>query len=188
MDRRQFLSLTLATPLFSGCVANSPPEETILGKPIPPSRDTLETTQRPPAEEPPNATQETVSPQLYPTRPSTYDDESVNKFVAPHERAYRCNSLLDRYGSKLVSFDTMWDWTSTLATNGDVGVGRCQYTYSETVDDEDGTVIGDSPTIVVTYYVDDSMIVRAEDSGTVERRDELTPDPWETGVILEPSE
>lgn len=147
----------------------------------------LPTEARPPAEKPPDAAQDTVSPRDYPAKPTEYTDQSIQTFVESHERAYRRNGLLARWGSAVVSQGFEFDWTVTLNTNEGAGIGRCQYRYNWTTKEGDDYTVGDSATIVVTYYVDDSMIVRAEDTGRVERRHELAPDPWESGVILEPA-
>lgn len=195
MDRRRFLSLVALSPMVAGCSVLAPStstptttEDTILGKPSPPPVGELRTDTRPPAEEPTGVTSETVPPMEYPTKPTVYDEGSVKAFVESHERAYRRNALLDRWGNALVSHDYSWDWTVSLATDGDAGVGRCQYRYS-TREQRDGTdVLGDSPTYVVTYFVSDSTIVRAEDTGRVERRGALAPDLWETGVVLKPAD
>jgi hypothetical protein len=96
--------------------------------------------------------------------------------------------LLGRWGSRLIAQACHFDWTVTLETDGRAGLGRCQYTYNETYESSDGLVTGDSPTTVVTYYVDESLIARAEKTGAANERDALDPDPWESGVVLEPSE
>lgn len=195
MRRRRFLSLVAAAPLGSGCStisssggAKSPTEDSILATRDPPSREELPTNRRPPAEDPPDATEDTVSPRSYPTRPTEYTDQSVRTFVRSYELAYRRNDLLERRGNTLVSQSSSFDWTVTLDVDGDAGIGRCKYRYSETTRENGDTIVGDSATNAVTYYVDDSMIVRARDTGSVDQRGELHPDPWESGIVLEPSE
>lgn len=175
------------TPTGTPTQTNTPTPDYLLGKSGPPSREDLESARRPPVEDPPESTEDTVSPREYPSTPSSFGADAVEQFVESHERAYRCNALLEQFGADLVSFEPDWDWTVALDSDGDAGVGRCSYRYSDRVDQGDGSeAIGDSPTFVVTYYVDDSLIVRAEDTGRVKSRNELSPDPWETGVILEP--
>lgn len=68
--------------------------------------------------------------------------------------------------------------------SGRLGSGttvRLRYTYWETLEREDGTVHGDSPTIVVSYYVDDSVVLRAAAMG----HDADAPDPLAAGGLLE---
>lgn len=153
-----------------------------------PSSDDLPTTVRPPAAEPPNPTEDTVSPIPYPEKPTSYTAETVAEFVERYERAYRRNGLLDDHGRSLIGQMSAFHWTHTLAVDDHAGVGRGQYAYSESVERTDGVVVGDSPILVVTYYVDSSVVVRAQSTGRQEHRDVLAPDPWETGVVLEPSE
>ncbi|KAB1185161.1 MULTISPECIES: hypothetical protein [Haloferax] len=52
---------------------------------------------------------------------------------------------------------------------------RLQYTNSETVELSSGLAIGDSPRTFVTYYVDDPVVIRAEDECA--RSDTGTLDP-----------
>ncbi|WP_459881877.1 hypothetical protein [Halorubrum gandharaense] len=186
MNRRQYVSLVTTTPILAGCLSTFSSGEEIRGESAPPSRDDLEIAPRPTAEEPSSATNETVSPKQYPNKPTSYDPDSIEKFVETHERAYRRNDLLNRFGGDLVSHSSHWDWTVTLETTESAGVGRCQYKYSETQREHGEEIIGDSPNIVVTYYVDDSMVVRAEDTGEASNRDELQPNPWESGAVLTP--
>ena len=188
MQRRRYLWLLTTTPILAGCLSDFSSGEEIRGEPVPPSGDDLETAPRPFAEEPSNVTDETVSPKEYPDKPTSYNDGAVVEFVEAHERAYRRNTLLNRFGGNLVSHRSYWDWTESLETTENAGVGRCQYNYSETQRENGEEIIGDSPNIVVTYYVDDSMIVRAEDMGSASNRNEMYPNPWETGVVLNPPE
>lgn len=217
MHRRRVLALIAASPFLAGC-NSAPSSETPDGSSGPsgesPERTTtraesstpttvsdsllrerarptpadLPTVVRPPAAEPPNPTEDTVSPLPYPDKPASYTAETVAEFVQSYERAYRRNGLLDEYGRSLIGQTSAFDWTHTLAVADDAGVGRSQYRYSETVERTNGIVIGDSPTHVVAYYVDDAVVVRAERTGRQENRDVLAPDPWETGVALEPAE
>jgi hypothetical protein len=182
------LSTVAAAPFLAGCSTISSSGDSVLEKREPPSRDELSTESRPPAEEPADATDETVSPRAYPTKPPSYGDDATRQFVESYERAYRRNDLLGRRGSALVTQGFSFDWSETIAADEEAGVGRCQYRYDETTEDGDGVIVGDSPTTVVTYYVDDSMLVRTEATGEADERDELDPDPWRTGVILEPAE
>lgn len=161
--------------------------DTLLERRGPPAQSTLPTSYRPASDEPTDATEETVAPIPYPDKPSSYNPETLEDFIESYERAYRRNDLLRAHGGKLISQGFDFDWTRTLAISDGVGVGRTQYRFNEAVKENDGIVIGDSATHVVTYYVDESVVVRAETTGRREHRDVLVPDPWESGVILRSS-
>jgi hypothetical protein len=154
----------------------------------PPSPEQLPTAARPPATEPPNATEDTNEPLSYPDNPASYTAEAVGEFVEAYERAYRRNDLLDEYGSALAGQGLYPNGVETLAVTEGAGVGRIQYTYSATVKQADGYVIDDSVVYLVTYYVDESVVVRAATTDQREHRDVLVPDPWESGVILKSHE
>lgn len=189
MHRRRVLALVATAPLLAGCnSASTTGEDSLLGERERPSPSDLQTATRPPATEPPDPMEDTVSPLSYPDRPTSYTTESVAAFVEEYERAYRRNGLLADHGRSLIAQMSAFHWTHTLAADDDAGVGRAQYAYSESVEQADGVVVGDSPILAVTYYVDDSVVVRAQDTGERENRDVLEPDPWETGVVLEPTE
>lgn len=198
MHRRRVLSLVSATavPGVAGCTTGTDSDDTdegLLADRGSPPVDKLLSETRPSAERPRDANEETVDPIWYPGKPASYSSRSVRSFVETFERAYRRNEVLGKYGGGLVAHRFDFDWTAALDASETAGVGRCQYSYttaerSDSADDDASRIVGDSPTYVVTYYVDDSVVVRAEDSGKVDRRDELTPDPWESGVVLEDAE
>lgn len=196
MRRRHALSLVAVAPLFSGCSAvssfgsgSSRSEGSVLAERRAPSREELPTRPRPPAEEPPGATGDTASPRAYPERPREYTEGSVSTFVQSYERAYRRNDVLADHGRDLEVQDSVFDWAVTLDATGTAGVGKCQYRSSYRAE-RTTPVYSDSPTTVATYYVDDATVVRASDTAAdqLDRRDDLSPDPWESGVVLEPSE
>lgn len=194
MRRRRMLSLAVAATAstVAGCSTSQSSESNgVLDSREPPAHDDLLSKPRPPAEEPIDATEDTVPALHYPTKPTSYTSQSVRSYVENHERAYRRNEVLGKYGAGLVAHRFDVDWTVALDTSEKAGVGRCQYSYTTTErSDSDGAapVVGDSPTYVVTYYVDDSEVVRAEGTGPTESRGELAPDPWESGVVLEPAD
>lgn len=217
MHRRRVLALVATAPLLAGCnsapspetpdsssePSEDPPEQTttraesstpttvsdsLLRERDRPTPADLSTIVRPPATEPPDPMEDTVPPLSYPDKLTSYTAETVAEFAESYERAYRRNSLLDEYGRSLIDQGSYFDWTRTLAVSDDAGVGRSQYRFSDTIEYADRIDTGDSPTLVVTYYVDDSIVVRAETTGRQEHRDVLAPDPWVTGVVLESAE
>lgn len=195
MYRRRVLAVLAPALLLAGCNSESADgptgestttngERTVLDEREPPSPERLPSAVRPAAEEPPNASDDTVAPIGYPERPESYTDESVGAFVESYERAYRRNGLLAEYGGSLIDQGTAVDWVRTLDATTTAGVGQLQYRYSATIDEGEEIVVSDSPTVVATYYVDDSVVARAEATGRRERRDVLDPDPWEAGEVL----
>lgn len=154
----------------------------------PPSSDNLPTVDRLPATEPPNATDDTIQPLSYPDKPAAYTAESVAEFVEAYERAYRRNSLLNDHGSVLIAQGLYSNGAETLAVTEGAGIGRIQYTYSASIEETDRVIVEDSVSYLVTYYVDESVVVRAATTDQREHRDVLVPDPWGSGVILEPTE
>jgi hypothetical protein len=136
--------------------------------------------------------EDAIAPAAYPDRPgSLSDDERAVQYVEAYETAYRRNSLVAQYWNQLVRFSVSVDerWTYDVPT--DAAVVRLQYRYSEEVETPNGIVIGDSPSIFVSYYVDESVVVRAERRGRREDESEsgsepaLDPDPWREGEPLE---
>lgn len=188
MRRRRLLGVVASLPFVAGCSRILQSDTGVLADREVPEQDQLLERTRPPAERPDAASEETVESLQYPAQPPTYNNETVQTFVETHERAYRRNELLDKYGGNLVSHRFDFSWTVTIDTSGQAGVGRCQYTFTTRIEDGDDYIVGDSATNVVTYYIDDDMIVRAQDTGETDQRHTLAPDPWKTGVVLDPGE
>lgn len=129
---------------------------------------------------------EPVGPKPYPDPPeSVPDDESAVEYVTAYEEAYRRNALVERHGSNLVGHGNSVERTWTHDSPDDAAVVRLRYVYYEDVEDSGGTSHGDSPTTYVSYYVDDSMVVRAETEGQLDDEGALEPDPWSSGAVLE---
>lgn len=188
MQRRRLLGAVASFPFVAGCSQVLSSGNGVLADRDVPERDQLLERSRPPAERPADAGEETVESLQYPAKPTTYNDETVKTFVETHERAYRRNNLLDKYGGDLVYHNVDFSWTVTIDTSGHAGVGRCQYTFTTRIQDGDDYIVGDSATNLVTYYVDEEMIVRARDTGATDHRQGLAPDPWKTGVVLDDGE
>lgn len=194
MKRRGFMCIFAINFIGSDCInqlqdagnrSQTPASvEDILEMRDRPSEEMLNSVDLPPAEPPKNKTSDTVSPINYPAPLRKFTEDDVESNVDSFERAYRRNLLLREHGRFLIeqSFDV--DWVQALVVGEDAAIGRIQYRYSESIDQGGEVVIGDSPTIVASYYLDESLVVRAEDKGRREQRDELDPDPWETGEIL----
>ncbi|WP_232686933.1 hypothetical protein [Halobacterium zhouii] len=186
MHRRRVLALAASSVLLAGCSGS----QSVLQRRDPPSTGELLTAERPPAEPPRNATDETAPPLDYPAKPASYTEQSAASFVEQYERAYRRNTLLERRGGELVSHDSDFAFTTPLAVSSEACVVRTQYRYT-TIEKEAGSeqrTAGHSPWMLVTCYVDDSLVVRAERDGDRDEKNVLRPDPWKTGTILEPAE
>lgn len=155
----------------------------------PPAYDCEETDR--PEPDPPDD-EDAIGPATYPDRPeSLTDDERMVQYVEAYEAAYRRNSLVAKYWNSLVRFNLSVSETWTYDGPDDAAVVRLQYQYSDEVETRDGVMVGDSPTIFVSYYVDASVVIRAERTGLREDESELRPDdaldpdPWKLGEPLE---
>ncbi|USZ67803.1 hypothetical protein NGM10_13840 [Halorussus salilacus] len=142
---------------------------------------------RPDPDPPDEDAEDAVEPTAYPTRPdSLADEDEVAEYVEAYERAYRRNALVEEWGDDLTRQTTSVRDVRTDDAPEGAAVVRVRYTYSETVEQPEGTEMhGDSPTVFASYYVDESVVVRAEDTGPRDDEDALDPDPWETGEPVE---
>lgn len=213
MHRRRFLALTgVSLPAsLGGCLGNeraevdtdSPPTggtatettetngtDVPLGTRTDPPEYNCEAADRPEPDAPDD--EDAIAPAEYPIRPASLtDDERAVRYVEAYEEAYRRNSLVEQYRNRLVRFGMSVGETWTYDGPNDAAVVRLQYRYSEEVETANGIVVGDSPTIFVSYYVDESVVVRAKRTGLREGESELDPDPaldpdpWKEGEPLE---
>ncbi|QLG60648.1 hypothetical protein [Halorarum salinum] len=151
----------------------------------PPDYD-CETADRPEPDAPDTSAEEAVEPTSYPDPLDSFDDDdSTVEYVEAYERAYRRNTLVAEWGARLTQFFVGIEGTKSFSSPGNAALVRIQYHYSETVERSGGTVIGDSPTIFVTYYLDQSVLIRAESSDRPEDLAALDPDPWLAGDPVE---
>ena len=191
MHRREALSLIAVSPLLAGCSGSEwigGSAGSVLRKRERPSETELQTAHRPPAQQPPKATTETVSPLPYPEKPTSYTEKTATTFITQYERGYRRNRLLKEDGKQLVAQGFSFDFTTIVDCNDSACVGRTQYQFTATRETADSLIVEDSGTILVAYYVSDSMVVRAEADRASTQTGVLSPDPWETGMILIPAE
>jgi hypothetical protein len=191
MYRRQALTLVTVTPLVTGCSGLDwmrASDASILRKRKHPSPAELPTAQRPRAQQPPDATAETVAPLPYPEKPASYTEKTATSFIKQYERAYRRNRLLKEDGGQLVAQGFTFDFTMIVDCSDSACVGRTQYQFTATRENGDSLIVEDSEMILVAYYVSDSMVVRAEADRPHTQTGVLFPDPWKTGTILIPAE
>lgn len=131
--------------------------------------------------------EEAVQPVEYPEQPdSLADEEEVFEYVEAYEEAYLQNELVEEYGDGLVEHSLMMEDSRRFEAPDDVWIIRVQYTHGETIEEEtEGLIYADSATISVTYYVDESVVIRAETDEYLEDEDEFKPNPWERGTLVE---
>lgn len=123
----------------------------------------------------------------YPQRPeSLSNDTAVIEYAKRYERAYRWNKEHEQYGDEFIGVGLSVNDVWTHDAPGGAAVVRLRYWYWAGYEQSDGsTPHYDSPTIYVSYYVDDSVVIRAVDEGYQEDDDELDPDPWRSGTPVE---
>ncbi|MFC5367101.1 hypothetical protein [Salinirubrum litoreum] len=126
----------------------------------------------------------------YPERPDSVADESaVETYLTEYERAYRRNSLAEGYGEELTTAGVPLGSTRVFDSREGSAVVRVryQYYYEYSDDDPDTTAVihADSATTYATYYLDDRVLVRAEETGRLADESVLRPDPWSSGTVVE---
>lgn len=123
----------------------------------------------------------------YPQRPASLsNDTAVIEYVTQYERAYRWNTEHDRYGDAFVDVGLRVNEEWTHEAPEGAAVVRLEYTYWSSYEEADGsTPHYDSPTIYVSYYVDETVVIRAVDEGHQEADTDLDPDPWVSGTPVE---
>lgn len=153
----------MGTPIYDCDEARRPPE---------PSSD----------DDPPGGIERFV----YPDRPeSITDDSAVLSYVEDYERAYRLNDIYRKYRDRLgnAALDIR-DVRPFEAPEG-AAIVRLEYLYSHRVERSRGTEYYDSPTVYVSYYVDESAVVRAAGTGNQEGEAELDPNPLDVRSPVE---
>jgi len=105
--------------------------------------------------------------------------------VKSYERAHRLNALRGEYGSSLTNATLFDRHTWVHEAPEGAAIGRLKYTYSYSHENNGETVASDSVVIYASYYIDDSMVLRAVEEGDRMDDSELDPDPVETGQPVE---
>ena len=123
----------------------------------------------------------------YPQRPESLADQSaVVDYVTRYERAYRRNDLRTEHGSALRTVGLAVEGTRTYDAPEGAAIVRVRYTfYYEVGGPTETPVHADSPTTYASYYVDESVVLRAAASGLREDESALDPDPLAEGVPVE---
>ncbi len=202
MKRRRALlaSSSCLVSLVSGCLGGSSESatETLSGTPNEAENDTSTQTvpETPVADcdmvyRPSSPSQETDLPgederYIYPQRPESLSEASaVISYVSAYERAYRMNDLYSQHGTDLehasLSIDDSWTYE---APNG-AAIVRLKCTYGYVANRGGSRFTGDSPTIYVSYYISETVVLRAVERGYQEDESNLVPDPIEQGRPVE---
>jgi len=117
-----------------------------------------------------------VAPTPYPDPPDgDGTDAALTEYVENFERAYRRNRLVQSDGSDLRKFGFSPGETWIVERAPAAGVAGVQYTFWH----ETKRTHADSGNRVAVYYVDESVALRAHESGR--RENGVEPDPLETG-------
>ncbi|WP_049905058.1 hypothetical protein [Haloferax gibbonsii] len=141
---------------------------------------------RPEPASPTGENADALRPVAYPTRPDSFaDSDRGTEYIEAYERAYRHNELVADRGSSLVAHSLSLRDARPYGAPDGAAVVRLTYTYTEVVSHSDGYVAGDSPQIIVTYYADESVVIRTPPLRSSDAPDGLVPDPWNSGRPVE---
>ncbi|WP_276252367.1 hypothetical protein [Haloarcula rara] len=102
-------------------------------------------------------------------------------YIAAYESAYRTNWLLEEHGSELTDIYFGVGEPTYFESPPASVIGRLRYSYGFETD----SVVADSSTIYASYYVDNTLIVRAERRGRLRDESVLQPNPLDSGHVLE---
>ncbi|SEN26253.1 hypothetical protein SAMN05216388_1002184 [Halorientalis persicus] len=131
---------------------------------------------------------DTVESRPYPDGPPPLGDEdAVVEYVTRYERALVQRRVRNDAPERVTAFG-LSGGTRIYDAPADTALVRFRYTYwYEYEADGNRTVHADSPIHYATYYVDDSVVVRAKREGFLDDAEEakLIPDPWESGEPVE---
>jgi hypothetical protein len=119
--------------------------------------------------------------------PPLGEDQTVVEYVTQYERALVQRRVRNDAPERVTAFG-LNGGTRTYAAPADAALVRFRYTYYYEYEAAGNrSVHADSPTNYATYYVDESVVVRAEREGFLDDADEekLIPDPWEDGEPIE---
>lgn len=196
MQRRSvLLGAALTASGFAGCISAvrdapeataAPPAPGNSSTDVPTASPTITGPEPPGCDDPdrpePGSGSEVVEPASYPNEPpSLADDEAVAAYVRAYEEAYRRNDLIEQHGNELRDVQIGVGEPRFYESPPGSRIARTTYTYGYTV----GSTIADSPNTHVSYYVDNSVVVRAEHVGVLDDEGELEPDPLVDGEVLE---
>ncbi|WP_157525804.1 hypothetical protein [Halorientalis sp. IM1011] len=128
---------------------------------------------------------DSVEPLEYPDDgpPPLGDDQAVVGYVKQYEHALVQKRIRSETRGRVTGFGLSGD-ARTFDAPPDAAIVRFRYSYHYGFENHAGsTVHSDSPTNYATYYVDESVVVRAHRKGFLddEKEQALIPDPWGSG-------
>lgn len=191
-SRRDVLAATTAAVLVTGCSSSRGTDAPSTDAVAAPDRYDCDDVTRPDPDDP--AAEDALDPVAYPSRPESLATDGI-EFVTDFERAYRQNAVIDEYGdaARAFEFDRI-DWelsviepardadddteAATATDDGAVDPVLVAVVYDLSVE----TTVGehDEWDVRVTYYVDDSVVLRARYAG-IANEPTIDPDPRRDG-------
>lgn len=122
----------------------------------------------------------------YPPQPTSLSDEStVLAYVEAFERAYRLNDLRAQFGESLTQASVYIERTWSYDAPEETTIARMMCSFNYTFDDDGSQIAGQSASIFVSYYVDDSVVLRVVEEEPPEDESELGSDPRQHGAPVE---
>lgn len=189
MKRRRFLlKATVAMGGLAGCTATGGESPTGTETPIGTPTASPSTPEREPPDcvnpdrpEPENGSGN-IEPAAYPEAPPAFDQiEAMADFIVAYEEAYRTNALLEKYGRELREVHLGIGEPRFFDSTPESTIARVKYTYGFDTNE----LVADSPTTYASYYIDDSVLSRAEQEGVLDDESILKPDPLTDGNVLQ---
>jgi len=121
----------------------------------------------------------------YPDRPESLSTEEMRSYVERYEQAYRLNTLHSEWEANLNHASVVVEETDTYDAPDGTAIAQVKYTYDAEIEGDDGPIEIDSPRMYASYYVDDTVVLRAIDTEHQEDASRLIADPIEQGRPVE---
>jgi len=189
MRRRRYLGLLgVGFGLGSaGCSSVDSPatgsagDPTPSGRSSPPEYDCSEAS-RPTLADDVRARDDTIELRSYPEGPPPLgDDQAVVGYVKQYEHALVQKRVRSETRGRVTGFGLSGD-ARTFDAPPDAAIVRFRYSYQYGfVNHAGSTVHSDSFINFATYYLDESVVVRAHRETRLDNEEALVPDPWESG-------
>lgn len=189
MRRRRFLGLFgvgfgLGT---AGCSSDDSPGTGSAGGPTPGGRSSppeydCSEAGRPTLTDDVRERGDSVEPLDYPDGPPPLgDDEAFIEYVKQYERALVRKRVRSDTRGRVTGFGLSGD-ARTFDAPPDAAIVRFRYSYYYGFENHAGSIVhSDSFINFATYYLDESVVVRAHRETRLDDEEALVPDPWESG-------